>query len=99
MVERPLGPRDRIVTILANDAERGLMVVVVAMAIYADDRGIRVALGGMTLIAFCRAVLPEERKSRQVVIEGDIDVPSAIVVALLAVDAQLPLMNVVRLVA
>ena len=62
MVERPLGPRDRIVAILARNAESRLMVVIVAMAIYADDGGIRVALGRMALIALCLAVLSQERK-------------------------------------
>jgi hypothetical protein len=87
VIERPIGPRDGIVTILAYRAESRLMVVVVAMAIYADNGYFRITLGGVTSVAFRLAVFAEERKAREIMVKDDIDVPCPIVVALFAIDA------------
>ena len=51
----------------------------------------------MAIVALDLAMLADERKPDKVVVENDINLPSAIVMTLFAIGAQLPVMNVVGL--
>jgi len=75
--------------IAACDAERAFVHVVFPMTIETRKRRVLVPLGRVACAALYVAMLADKRKARQIVVEDNRYVPAFIVMALLALSAQL----------
>jgi hypothetical protein len=95
VIERPVRPGNRIMTIAACDAERAFVHVVFPMTIETRKRRVLVPLGRVASAALYVAMLADKRKARQIVVEDNRYLPAFIVMALLALSAQLIDMHIV----
>jgi len=99
VIEAPDQPCVRVVTLRTILAQAALMDIVATMAVDAFQFGIGEYRGGMAGLAAEGGMLPDERKSSQIVVETDPGLPGLIVVALPTVLAKCALMHVVLAVA
>lgn len=94
MIEAPAGPSVRIVAKRAIGAQPAGMMLILVAARAGDGRAL-VRRGLMALFAWHDRVAPNQRKPRQVVIEGRRLAPSSVLMALLATIAELTPMRIV----
>ena len=94
VIKVPLLPAARVVTLLALNAEPLLVLVVLAVARVAIGLGVLELRRGVAVLAGDFRVLAEQRKARQAVVEPGL-LPARLVVARLALWAELPFVLVV----
>ena len=90
VIERPQRPVDRVVAIAAGGTERHAVFVILAMAIDTFAGRILKTRALVTTGAFGLAVRPDQRETRQAVIENDRLGPASLTVALRTGAPELP---------
>ena len=94
VIEAPACPTVGVVTARAVGAEPADMVRILVAA-RARARRILERLGSVAFLARHHRMQSDERKSRQIMVEGDLLSPARLLVALLAIAAQLALVRII----